>query len=247
MPNRIIRDACRTSPSLSALSDLAERTFWRVITVLDDHGRYHGELPALMSACFPVGARGLTTRRFAEAVSELSAGDLLRFYEIGSRKYVYSPTWSKYQQVRSLRSKHPEPQASANICKQIPADSFGDVVVVGDVVGDVTTPPSPPPGGRALRAQGTVPEGFDRFWSAYPPTRRRGRQEAITAWRSLRLTPSQVQQVMASLESWKASRDWRKEAGKWIPWPQKFLRKRRWEETVDPERSVLADILGDQA
>lgn len=109
MPNRIIRDACKTSPSLAALSDLAERTFWRIIVTLDDFGRYHGTTLALLAAAFPVPPEGLTLDRFQSALDELEAGGLLRFYEIDARRYVMSPTWTKYQRLRARESNYPEP------------------------------------------------------------------------------------------------------------------------------------------
>lgn len=246
MPNRIIRDSARTSPSLAALSDLAERTFWRVIAVLDDFGRYHGTDLALLAAAYPVPPAGLTPARFAAALLELESGDLLRFYEVGGRRFVYSPTWSKYQRLRARDSQFPQPpQNQGGGHRAVIAPPSAPGVGIGIGVGNGTTPPAPLRGVRALRAHGTAPEGFDQFWNAYPASRRRGRQEAIDAWRRLKLTPAQVLQVMASLESWKQTRDWQKADGKYIPWPQKFLNKRRWEETVEPERSRLDDILGE--
>ena len=94
---------------------------------------------------------------------------------------------------------------------------------------------------RSARAETPLPEGFAEFWNAYPHDRRRGRQEALIAWRRLKLTPAQREQVMTSLESWKASEDWRKEDGKYVPWPQKFLNKRRWEETVEARPTFRAE------
>lgn len=136
--------------------------------------------------------------------------------------------WHKYQsdstaaqRMRSLRSKR-----------------RGEEIREEEIRKETT--PLPPKGiRRALRAHKPEPEEFTRFWNAYPSDRRKGRQEAIAAWRSLRLTPAQVEQVTRSLASWTASPDWRKENGKYIPWPQKFLRKRRWEETVEAQPDEL--------
>lgn len=43
MPNRIIRDKCRTSISLDKLSFGAECMFWRLTTVADDYGRFEAD------------------------------------------------------------------------------------------------------------------------------------------------------------------------------------------------------------
>lgn len=88
-------------------------------------------------------------------------------------------------------------------------------------------PPLPPQGGNAL-------DGFDAFWNAYPKDRRHGKYESQVAWRKLRPTAATIARIMQSLAAWKASADWCKEGGKFIPWPQKFLGRRRWEEIPDP-------------
>jgi hypothetical protein len=80
-----------------------------VITVLDDFGRYNGTTNALLAACYPEGAPMLTAARFKGAIAELEEGDLLRFYRVDGREYVYSPTWMKYQRRRASESKFPQP------------------------------------------------------------------------------------------------------------------------------------------
>lgn len=86
---------------------------------------------------------------------------------------------------------------------------------------------------RARRTDASEDPEFETFWNAYPPDRRRGKFEALQAWRQLGLSADDRAQVMTSLERWKGSGDWLKDAGKYIPWPQKFLRKRRWQESPD--------------
>ena len=39
MPDRIIRDKARSSPTLQHLSDAGERAWWRLTTAADDYGR----------------------------------------------------------------------------------------------------------------------------------------------------------------------------------------------------------------
>lgn len=148
MANRILRDSAKTSPSLALLSDLAERTFWRIVATLDDHGRYHGLPAALMSACYPIGAQGLTEQRFEAALRELEGGDLLRFYEVDGRRYVYSPTWPKHQRLRSTKSRFPAPPQNAAERRRMQQMSSGDGDGIGDGIGDgggLTRATPPPP------------------------------------------------------------------------------------------------------
>lgn len=215
--------------------------------MFDDFGRYYGDTVALYSAAFPIQTKEMTRAVFVKALNELAAVDCIRFYESEGRHYVYVPSWDKHQKRRAKESRFPDPPepttdglpTSANICSQTPTN----VPVVVDVVVDGDG------GDRSALRAGRSPDGFEQFWNSYPPTRRRGRQEAVEAWRSLRLTPAQVRQVFTSLASWKASEDWQKDDGKYIPWPQKFLRKRRWEEIVEPTRQrqlTTADLLGER-
>lgn len=237
MPNRIIRDACRTSPSLASLSDLAERTFWRLIVSFDDFGRYHGSSLALLAAAYPVPPPGLTAKRFDAALAELERADLIRFYESGGRQYVHSPTWSKYQRLRARNSQYPEPLCSlAGGHRAVISPPVAAGVGVGN--GDGNDPPiTPPKPGRVL-------DGFDAFWNDYPKSRRKGRYEAESAWRKLRPSPETSARIMASLAAWKSSDDWLKDGGKFIPWPQKFLNKHRWEEIPDPGRRGPDELEG---
>ena len=262
MPNRIIRDACRTSPSLAALSDLAERTFWRVIVTLDDFGRYHGSQLALLAAAYPVPPQDLTPERFAAAMAELEAGDLIRRYESGGRKYIYSPTWQTYQRLRARRSQFPEPQCSLGrghraATRQPSAAGVGVGVGVGvgggggGGGGGGTDPAAQPLAGRsdprALPrdpAKTTAPKQpgantardarFEEFWLAYPKSSRLGKVEALKAWCALDPSAETVSQIMRSLAAWTKSRQWSKDGGEFIPWPQKFLRRGRWREVPEP-------------
>jgi len=101
--------------------------------------------------------------------------------------------------------------------------------------------PDPDPGPVPLETHSAPktgaasPEGFEEFWNAYPKSSRHGKAEAIRAWKALRLSPEDVSQVMRSLAAWGRSRAWLKDAGEFIPWPQKFLRKGRWKELPEPE------------
>lgn len=174
MPNRMIRDSCKTSPSLAALSDLAERTFWRLVTVTDDFGRYHGDHHALLAACFPIGAPGLTYPRFHAALIELVGQDLFRFYNVDGRPYIHAPSWSKHQRLRASAAKFPQPPALAapiggrtaaksRFPEPVDSKGRGDLqgsaagvgvgVGVGTGVGGGIEPPLSPPRGHRVRAK----------------------------------------------------------------------------------------------
>lgn len=233
MPNRIIRDSCKTSPSLAVLSDLAERTFWRIIATLDDFGRYHGSTMALLAATYPVPTKGVTQKRFEAAVDELAAGGLIKFYEHGGRRYVMSPTWQKYQRLRARDSQFPEPlcfvggghraatcppdDGQVAVISPPSAAGVGDGIGVGNGDGDGPRP--------------TPLEGFEVFWNSYPKKKNKG--DAEKAWLALRPRPDLRSRILEALTVQRESRDWLKDGGKWVPYPASWLRGKRWEDVSD--------------
>ena len=87
---------------------------------------------------------------------------------------------------------------------------------------------------------------FETFWKAYP--RKVGKPNALKAWKVKKLNES-IDMILASLERWKASRDWTKDGGQFIPHPQTWLNREGWNDEVEPEkneeqRKIDADIEG---
>ena len=78
------------------------------------------------------------------------------------------------------------------------------------------------------------PSGFETFWDAYP--KKRGQPKSISYWKRLKLTERDLPVVMDGLERWKRSKDWTKNAGEFICWPQKFLINRMWETPPDMDK-----------
>lgn len=71
-------------------------------------------------------------------------------------------------------------------------------------------------------------DGFDSFWRQYP--RKVAKSAALKAWRKLKPDDKQLADLMAGLERQKASRDWLKDGGQFIPHPATWLNGRRWED-----------------
>lgn len=79
---------------------------------------------------------------------------------------------------------------------------------------------------------------FDsRFWPAWPSGVRGkpGKAEARELWARLKPKgPDLLEAIMAGLERWKSSSEWRKEGGAFIPDAKKWLRRQRWLDEVGP-------------
>lgn len=75
-------------------------------------------------------------------------------------------------------------------------------------------------------------EGFAEFWSSYP--KKRGKQDALAAWRRLAPNVSLRGAMLLALERQKRWADWSRENGRYIPNPATWLNGRRWEDG-DPQ------------
>jgi len=80
---------------------------------------------------------------------------------------------------------------------------------------------------------------FGEFWSEYP--KKLAKQDAKKAWKALKVTDSMVVEIIAGLKAWRASDQWQRDQGTYIPYPATFLRGRRWEDV--PEQALSEDEL----
>lgn len=77
--------------------------------------------------------------------------------------------------------------------------------------------------------------GFVEFWSSYP--RKVAKADAMKAWKKIKPTGQMLAELMAGLEKQKASGDWMKDGGQFIPHPASWINGRRWEDQIPPATS----------
>lgn len=71
-------------------------------------------------------------------------------------------------------------------------------------------------------------ELFERFWNAYP--KKKAKVDARNAWNRLAPDMDLCWKMSAALTQQKQSEDWKREAGRFIPYPATWLNQRRWED-----------------
>ncbi len=88
--------------------------------------------------------------------------------------------------------------------------------------------------------------GFEKFWEAYP--RKESKDDAEKAFRKLNPTPELFSLLIASLARQKQSDQWRRDGGRFIPHPAKWLEKRRWKDNLsDPQARTEPDAAEETA
>jgi hypothetical protein len=93
-------------------------------------------------------------------------------------------------------------------------------------------------GSGSCLCSGNYLEGFDRFWAAYP--RKVGKAAAERVFKRLRPDKDLLKTMLIALEQQKASRQWQKEDGQFIPHPATWLNQARWED--EPTRIPSGQI-----
>ena len=109
MPDRIIRESALLSVTLDALSDGAERLFWRLVLVADDHGRFDADGQVVLARAFPRRVGTLRTECVRAWFDEMWAAGLIEVYRVGERTYARFLTWQIHQRRRDSRPKFPAP------------------------------------------------------------------------------------------------------------------------------------------
>lgn len=80
-------------------------------------------------------------------------------------------------------------------------------------------------------------DGFEKFWAVYP--RRVAKAEARKAWKQTEKLRPPIEAVLKAVYAARASRDWQKDDGQYIPYPSSWLRGERWD---DQHEVNLADL-----
>ena len=125
MPNRILKESICTSESIDRLSWLEEVTFYRLIVNCDDYGRMDARPPILRARLFPL--KSLTDKQVQSAIESLRSAGMIDLYAVDGRSYLQIRKWERHQQIRSKKSKFPEPDSDLKSdeinCNQVISDA----------------------------------------------------------------------------------------------------------------------------
>ena len=69
---------------------------------------------------------------------------------------------------------------------------------------------------------------FAQFWKAYPRKKSKGLAEKV--WAKLRPDAALLAQILAAVDRARASPDWQRDGGKYIPYPANWLDAKGWED-----------------
>jgi hypothetical protein len=242
LPNRILREGILTSPLIARLGWAEEVFYRRLMSVVDDFGRYYADHGMLRAACFPRQLSKVSDSDIGKWLQVIADAGLVRVYpaQDGER---YLELLKFGQQVRAKKSKFPDPiSACAADATQTPANAHLDVSVSVDVSGggspaarsgDCALFEEDEPPSEAVKAKLAVvrtPSRFEDFWAMWPRSQRKvDRKACAEKWARKRLD-AEADAILADLDAQKRSRQW---LDGFEPAPLTYLNRERWRDGVE--------------
>lgn len=107
MPNRILREGILASERVNVLSAPAEVFYRRLMSVVDDFGRFYAKPELLRAACYPLKLDKVGNPDIGKWILETREAALVRTYTVDRKEYLELLDFR--QQVRARASKFPQP------------------------------------------------------------------------------------------------------------------------------------------
>lgn len=184
MPNRIIRDGILDSKAVNSLSEPAEIFYRRLMSVVDDYGRFEADPDLLRVKCFPRQLDRWPVSRVSEMLSEVSRiptddGQMLVSIYLHGRKQFLEIT-NFNQRCRAKSSKCPPREISTD---NLPFDApeLGDPYSLAGEDDSLTPKQS---------------EWFTEWWAAY--WLKKSKKDAMAAFGKHVCTEVRFREVMAA-------------------------------------------------
>lgn len=229
MPNRILRDGILSSDRIDQLDAPAEVFYRRLMSKVDDFGLHDARPSILRSFLYPLRADRVREADIARWIAACEKAGVIALYTHEGKPHLQMldtewqtrsepkcplPPWGRGQPKRAAASNCAQLQTSDSV--------FGD----GDV-GVVDTPL--PPEGEF---------GFDAFWAAWPNHPRKAAPgQCRKKWAS-KGCAEHAAKIVAHVEAMKASDQWTKDKGQFVPAPLVYLNQDRWEAAVTADDAL---------
>lgn len=105
MPNRVVREDILTSDGVNSLSWTAEVLYRRLMSIVDDYGRYEYRPSIIRSSLFPLKLDKVSEPDIVKWMCECAEAGLVRLYRIDNKEYLEILKFN--QTLRIKKSKYP--------------------------------------------------------------------------------------------------------------------------------------------
>jgi hypothetical protein len=197
---------------MGRISREARLLFIMLWTICDDSGRTRAASRMLASLLFPYDDDA--PKLIDKWLAELRDQSCIDLYEVDDNLYLQIRNWLKHQKIdKPSPSRLPEFGESSRTLVELSRKVATDL---GPRTKDL--PPISPKG------------GFDEFWKAYP--RKQAKARAQKAWAALSPNSELQTIILQALVKQRASAEWQRDEGKFVPHPASWLTGCRWEDSA---------------
>lgn len=221
MPNRMLRDGILSSEAVNSLNWAEEVFYRRLMSVVDDFGRYYASPKLLRAACYPLHIDKVSDSDIGKWLTACVTAALVRVYPASDGK-SYLELLNFRQQVRAKNSKFPQ-MSSACVADATQMSRTSEASAHLDVDEDVDDI-----SGRR----------FDEFWESWPKNeRKQDRKKCRERWVGKSLD-SLADKIIADVALRKQGKKWADP--QFIEAPLVYLNNQRWEDEYSPNASKPA-------
>jgi hypothetical protein len=123
MPGRYLREGFLTSEAVNRLDAAEERFYRRLMSVVDDFGRFDGRPAIVRAACFPLLLDKVREADVQRWMAACQKAGLIVLYEHETKPYLKLLNLGEPRAEKSKYPPHPGEIGSARTCAQMNADA----------------------------------------------------------------------------------------------------------------------------
>lgn len=141
MPARLLREGILDSDAVNSLSPHAELFYRRLMSVVDDHGRFDGRIPIIRGRLYALQLDRIREADITRWIAECVKASLVRLYSVNSKPYIMMHKLNGNAKPRNPESKYPPPPNSDdNGLRQKATDNNGEQRITTDNNGEQKPP-----------------------------------------------------------------------------------------------------------
>lgn len=226
-----------TSTKVSGLSIFEALLFSWLVPHCDDYGRMDAEPIIVKAKLFPMRGH-VTVRAVADGLKKLESVGLIHVYKGGDggggQRFLEILKWDDHQYFRSDRKKqalYPSPLDTSGI----PTDNQAGGIKEESNSTLLSTD---------KEKKDMLKLKFEQFWDLYP-NKVSKKKASDTFVGKIRPDESKFNVMIAALKTHIDSEQWRKDGGRYIPYPTTWLNQERWNdillkvESTDNEKPIV--------
>ena len=231
---RNIKPALFTNDKLADVEMAGRLLFIGLWTIADREGRLEDRPRRIKIEVLPYDNVDVDN-----LLNQLAETGFIVRYSVGGERFIQVTNFAKHQNphMKESASVIPAPDLTGASTVQAPdltgtspADSLNLIPDTGYLIPDTPTT-------RERDSSATPPDDvsdakFDEFWKAYP--KKTGKQPAAKAFKRINWRKVYFADVMAALEKQKASAQWTKDDGQYVPNAATWLNNDRWTDELKP-------------